>query len=265
MTNPAVATASRRRWLKGLAVAAVSPAALAEPPLGDARIVADAEPVAAGPRVALFQHGLTVDPAFLTLAEKAAEDLALKLGRPLDVLRMGPKINIYVSTAVGVSHVWKGYEHPSDPRAILFLNPRVVAGALNGSNATYVHEMTHLYAWRFASHTLREGLADHMALQWLPGAGVGPNAEGLAEAATGAVPAEMRELLGTTQPPPPWLRSDPARRRAYYAASYRFVKALVERQGLAVFMQLYDAPDPEAAMLRLYGSPREALVRAAGL
>jgi hypothetical protein len=127
------------------------------------------------------------DPAY-----SALEGL---VGRKLDTATLGPKIRIYVSSAVTVSHLWRGYNHPQDPKGIVFLNPWVYQAALRGTNATYAHEMAHLFTWRYRSHTLREGLADYLALQIHPGAGVGPNDSGYD--AHGTIPADMVEYLGT--------------------------------------------------------------------
>ena len=43
-------------------------------------------------------------------------------GRTLDTATLGPKIRIYVSDGVRVSHLWRGYNHPSDPKGIVLLN-----------------------------------------------------------------------------------------------------------------------------------------------
>jgi len=158
--------------------------------------------------------------------------------------------------------VWRGYEHPSDPKAVLFLNPRVAEAALGGANATYAHELAHLLTWRFHSHTLREGLADYLALQLHPGAAVGPNIQGYASPPS--VAPEIEDYLGTTKAPPIAVTSDIAFRRAYYYASYRFVRYLIERAGIAVFLTLYDAKDPESEFQRLYGAGRKELVLGAG-
>ena len=58
-------------------------------------------------------------------------------------------------------------------------------------------------------------------------------------------------------------QTDPSFRAAYYAASRRFVAHLVDRAGIATFLSLYDAEDPEARYEALYGASREALVREA--
>ena len=227
----------------------------------DQQIVQQSELVASGERVEIYQHAMKVDPALLKPAEDAYVQLEKLLGRKLDTATLGAKIRIYVSDAVGVSHVWNGYAHPDDPKGVVFLNLRTYTGALAGKNATYVHEMAHLFTWRFHSHTLREGLADYLALTVHPGAGVGPNPDGYDSAAT--MPAEIVEYLATTRPPPSWVTADAQRRRAYYYASYRLVKYLVEHGGMEQFMQLYDSDHPERDIARLYGANRERLVRMA--
>jgi hypothetical protein len=229
--------------------------------VSDQQIVQQAQLAVSGGHVELYQHGMTVDPAFLKSAEDAYGQLENLIGRKLDMATLGAKIRIYVSEAVPVSHVWKGYAHPEDPKGIVFLNSRAYLGALAGTNATYIHEMAHLFTWRFHSHTLREGLADYLALKIRPGAGVGPNPDGYDSAAQ--IPAEMAEYLGTTRPPPSWVTSDAQRRRAYYYASYRLVKYLIEQGGMDQFMQLYDSDHPERDIARLYGASREKLVRTA--
>lgn len=124
-----------------------------------------------------------------------------------------------------------------------------------------IDEMAHLYTWRYSSHTLRESLADYVAMQILPGAGLGPNIGGHDRSMK--IPSDIIDLLGSSRFPPEWVSSDIARRTAYYSASFRFVKYLVERQGLAVFMKLYDSDDPEQDYVSLYGAAREELARLA--
>jgi hypothetical protein len=131
----------------------------------DEQIVREAQLVASGARVDLFQHGLVVDPGLVEVAERALTRMEELLGQRLDESTLGPRIRIYVAAGTAVSHVWRGYEHRSDPKAMLFLNPKVAQLALTGANATYAHELAHLLTWRYYSHTLREGLADYLALQ----------------------------------------------------------------------------------------------------
>jgi len=93
--------------------------------------------------------------------------------------------------------------------------------------------LTHLFTWKYRSHTLREGIADYVALTILPGAAVGPN-EGEARNLS-RIPLEVLECLGTIKPIPGWVTTDPLRRSAYYFASYRFAKYLVEEGKLRYF------------------------------
>lgn len=181
--------------------------------MGDGQIIEEATLVTSGERVEVFQHGVQVDPEFLRVAEHAYSRLEALTGSKFDTVTLGPKIRMYVSSAVTISHVWRGYDHSRDPRGIGFLNPRVYGAALRGTNATYVHEMTQFLTCRFHSHTLREGLADYLALQVHPGAGVGPNVDGYDRSSP--IPTAIIEYLGTTRPPPPWLVSGVPRRRAY--------------------------------------------------
>ena len=109
----------------------------------------------------------------------------------------------------------------------------------------------------------RQGLADYLALQVHPGAGVGPNADGDDRRMT--IPPEVAECLGTTKAPPAWLGSDIDLRRAYYFASYRFVRALIEQAGMTTFLRLYDSDSTENELVTLYGATREELVRRAGI
>jgi hypothetical protein len=224
----------------------------------DSQIVKQAALVASGVRVDLFQLDAVADPALVGLAEAALSRMELALGRPLDTQTLGARVRIYVARATRVSHVWRGYEHPTDPQAALFLTPQVATLALAGTNATYAHELAHLLTWRFHSHTLREGLADYLALQIHPGAGVGPNKLGGAPAPL--LSAEICRYLGTTEAPPDALMTDPEFRRAYYYASYRFVDFLIRRGGMQTFLSLYDAAEPEHAFPKLYAVRREDLL-----
>ena len=233
------------------------------PAATDDEIVAQASLVAAGDRVEIYQHGVKVSSALLKIAETAYAKLEALTGRTLDTATLGPKIRIYVSNAIVVSHVWRGYQHPKDPQGVILLSGRAYPGALNGTNATYAHEMAHLFTWRYYSHTLREGLADYLALQIHPGAGVGPNPDGYA--ASARIPRDIAECLGTTKPPPAFVTSEMTFRRMYYFASFRFVKYLIETAGMATFLRLYDSDDPETEMTNLYGAPRAELLRRAGI
>ncbi len=238
-----------------------SVAAVPRRAVSDGEIAAQGRLVASGPRVEIYEHGVKVDPSFLGVMESVYGKVEAMTGLKLDTATLGPKVRVYVSDAVQISHVWKGYEHPSDPIGVVFLNPRVYSGAMAGKNATHIHELTHLFTWRFNSHTLREGIADYVALTVLPGAAVGPNPGG--GESSFEVPPEILELLGTTKPPPGWVSTDPVRRRAYYFASYRFVKYLIEMKGMETFRKLYVSEKPETAIKEFYGISREEAIQAA--
>jgi hypothetical protein len=204
---------------------------------------------------------MSIDPAFLKVMESAYEQVQDVTGLKLDTTTLGTKVRVYVSNAIAVSHVWRGYQHPTDPKAIIFLNLRAYQGAMSSKNATHVHELTHLFTWRYNSHTLREGIADYVALKILPGAAVGPNPGGNSTRLD--IPSEIVELLGTTKPPPEWVSTDPIRRGAYYFASYRFVKYLIETKDMETFWRLYQSENPENDIKRLYGLDRREAVQAA--
>ena len=218
---------------------------------------------AAGEHVDIYGDGLTVAPRFLVIAEEAYGQLQELTGRKFDTAVLGPKIRIIVSDAVTISHVWKGYDHPKDPRGIIFLNPRVYRRAVEGTDATYVHEMAHLLTWRFHSHTLREGIANYLAQRVRPGAGSGANPGGYDWSVK--VPEEITKYLGTTKEAPRRITSEPESRGVYYYACYRFVKYLVDTAGLEVFMKLYESPKPEAEFPKLYGVTRKELIARAGM
>lgn len=226
---------------------------------GDAQVVSRARVVAAGELIKLHEDGIKVDPAFLQTLEDAYRRIEKLLDRPFDKKTLGSPVRVYVTDAQVVSHVWNGYGHPRDPRGILFLNRTAYKGAVQRTNATFAHELTHLFTWRFHSHTLREGLADYIALTLYPGTAVGPNQAGYDLSAN--LPADVLDVLGTTAAPPSWVRTDRRMRALYYAGSYRLVKLLIAQGGLPKFLELYGSPDPEQAYLRLYGVPRAALLK----
>lgn len=181
-------------------------------------------------------------------------------------------IHVFVASDVTVSHVYGGYAHQQHARPYLYLSAeRVRAGA-----APYLHELTHLVAWRFGSHSLREGVAswvetaiaergehrgaalfgvtttrraDELALQMLaspaggrvlPWVGRGGFAD---RAITEATPANR------------------ASRAAYYVLSQSFAQHLVREAGVAAVARLYGAPDTEAAYVAVTGRDREAWIR----
>jgi hypothetical protein len=243
------------------AYAASIHAAVPRRTISDDQIVARAELVASGAYVEIYQHGLAVEPSFLNVMEKTYEEVQRVTGLQLDTATLGGKVRVYVTDAIGVSHVWKGYQHPSDPKAIIFLNLRAYHGAMAGRNATHAHELTHLFTWHYHSHTLREGIADYVALKIFPGTDVGPNPGG--GSARRTIAPEIIEHLGTTKPPPGWVSTDPTRRSDYYFASYRLVKYLIESKDMETFWKLYTSENPEIDINNLYGLDRREAVQAA--
>jgi hypothetical protein len=228
--------------------------------VSDEQILAQGQLVASGTYVEIYQHGAAIDASFLGVMESAYEQVQRVTGLKLDTATLGPKVRVYVSDALGISHVWRGYQHPRDPKAIVFLNSRAYQGAMSGTNATHVHELTHLFTWRYHSHTLREGIADYVALSVFPRAAVGPN-PGASVAVD--IPDEIVEHLGTTKPAPEWVSTDPNRRRAYYFASYRLVKYLIEKKDMETFWKLYRSENPEVDIRSLYGLDRREAAQAA--
>ena len=230
--------------------------------ISDEQLVAAAQLVASGAYVEIYQHGVAVEPAFLKIMESAYVEVQRITGLKLDTAILGSKVRVYVSDAIGVSHVWRGYQHPSDPKAVIFLNLRAYHGAMSGKNATHAHELTHLFTWDYRSHTLREGIADYVALKMFPGADVGPNAGGDSLARRN-ISTEIIEHLGTIKPAPGWVSTDPTRRSDYYFASYRLVKYLVESKDMETFWKLYASENPEIDIKSLYGLDRKEAIQAA--
>lgn len=243
-----------------LAMSAAAPTSAAPATTADdARVLAAASVVAEGERIVLLEDGLNVDPALLARCEQALATMEAALGRGVEHAVLGAKLRVVVSARVRISHVWGGYGHRDDPQGVLFLNPRVAAMAVRGVNATFAHELAHLLTWRYHSHSLREGLADWLALQVLPGAAVGPNGAG----DTPDVADAVATVLGSNAPPPAELSGDADFRAGYYYGSRRLVEHLIAQGGIERFLELYSAADTEAALQRLYGEDRAALVREA--
>jgi hypothetical protein len=192
------------------------------------------------------------------LTEQAYEQIKKTFIFQYDHQQLGDRIKIYCADAINVSHVHGGYLQAKDLLGHIYLNPRSAYGAIQGMNATYVHELTHLFTWNFYSHTLREGLADFVASSLHHGSAIGP------------VPVDFdlsnesfthySKYWATTKTPPRELRTDIDFRRGYYFSSRLFVKYLIEKYGLDAFMQLYDSPEPELGIETLYGQSRQALV-----
>ena len=100
--------------------------------ISDEQVVARAQLVASGAYIEVYQHGAVIEPSFLKMMESAYEEVQRVTGLKLDSATLGSKVRIYVSDAISVSHVWRGYQHPSDPKAIIFLNLRAYHGGHGG-------------------------------------------------------------------------------------------------------------------------------------
>ncbi len=98
--------------------------------ISDEQVVARAQLVANGAYVEIYQHGVVIEPSFLKMMESAYEEVQRVTGLKLDSATLGSTVRVYVSDAINVSHVWRGYHHPSDPKAIIFLNLRAYHGAM---------------------------------------------------------------------------------------------------------------------------------------
>ena len=177
------------------------------------------------------------------------------LGRTLDRARYGTdRIDVFVASGLGASHVYGGYAHMRHAKPWLYLDAaRVRAGA-----APYLHEATHLVAWRFGSHSLREGLASWVE-STVSATGEGEHsrlfgvrdvasADRLALAAVATVDGEaaLRAVGRTGAADRAITAGPPEARAAYYVLSQSFVRHLVERVGLATTLQLVESEAPDA-------------------
>ncbi len=208
----------------------------------DATVLNRAKLVSQTDRVEVYRDDADVEEGLAVTIDQLYVAIEDKLGRKFDTATLGKKIKVVVSNHVRVSHVWRGYQHMNDPQAVIFLNARAYNGFKSKTNATLVHEMTHLFTWRYNSHSLREGIADYVARAVMPDTAVGPN-----EANT--VPTRVdwaSKYFGSNLPAPPELTTDPEFRKNYYFSSYVLVKALIERTSMADFMRFYDSTYTDA-------------------
>jgi hypothetical protein len=223
---------------------------------GDDAILARAVLIDRSDRVELYGDGVEVEKDFIGTIDRLYRAIGDQLDRRFDEGTLGRRIKVVVSSSVRVSHVWQGYRHMADPRAVIFLNLRAYHGARSGSNATLAHELTHLFTWRYTSHSLREGLADFVARAVMPGASVGPNGPNVEPVrVTWAL-----TYLGSDQPAPSELTTDPEFRRLYYLSSYVLVKALVERTSMRAFLEFYEGAYSDAAFESTFGIGRGRLI-----
>jgi hypothetical protein len=126
-----------------LALTADTDAAVPRRSVSDEQIVAQGQLVASAAYVEIYQHRVAIDPSFLKVIESAYEEAQRVTGLKLDTATYGSKVRVYVSDAIGVSHVWRGYQHSTDPRAIIFLNLRVYQGAMSGKKSRSWFDQAH--------------------------------------------------------------------------------------------------------------------------
>jgi hypothetical protein len=212
--------------------------------------------VAQSDRIEVYRDGVDVDHDFIGSVEQLYLAIEAKLNRKFDEVTFGRKIKIVVSDSVKVSHVWRGYQHMTDPKAVVFLNARAYKGFQTKSNATLAHELTHLFTWKYNSHSLREGIADYIARAVMPNTAVGPN-----EANARPAPVDWAlKYLGSNYPPPSELLTDAEFRRNYYYLSYVLVNALIERSSMPDFLKFYDSIYSEALFESTFKIKRADLI-----
>lgn len=189
------------------------------------------------------------------------------LGVSLDTVHYGQsRVEVFVAGDLGISHVYGSYRHMSYNRPYLYLDAeKVVSG-----EAPYLHELTHLLAWSFGSHSLREGLASYIESV------IRAEAESTGSALFGAISpavADQQAAAKLTHPGAsevlPWIGKSgfapagvtsperPRIRALYYTLSQSFAQYLISRLGLEPFMAVYASPNPEEKLLQTTGMSLE--------
>lgn len=202
----------------------------------------------------------------LTLSEnieEAIEQLEEDLGRSYDVDHYeDDKIEVYVNSGRGVSHVEGGYDHPN------VTTPRMYLYYASVQHAPYVHELTHIIARDYNTLWLREGLAIVMNDR-LDGDSAFPNFgkdkhalaaefinDGMIDGQTMKVGAD-RVLTLIKHNGVPYFNGKPER-YGYYILSGSLVQYLIDEMGLETFMTLYDGEDPDVDIEEITGQSMEA-------
>lgn len=239
------------------------------------RLAGSASRHAAGDVVVLAEPG-TLTPAeadrFAETMARGVDAISALLGRGLDRERYGTDtLYVVISDAVTVSHVFGAYEHPAHPRPYLFLAPDRV----RDGTAPYLHEATHLLAWRFGSLSLREGFASYVEARVSAALGISsPGLFGVADTLDADVRAARVLQTPSAAAVLPWIgragtpdaavtsTADRRSRAAFYLLSQSFTQSLVRALGVDAFLEVYAAADPEAALLARTGRSREAWIDA---
>ena len=209
--------------------------------------------------------------AFAALVSDGVAAVERITARALDRARYGEeRIHVFVSRAVTVSHVYGSYDHQRHARPYLFLS----AAKVRRREAPYLHEATHLVAWRFGSHSLREGVASHVeSLAAAEGAGYAAGLFGVRDAASADSLARLAVSGAAAERVLPWVGgpgfapasvtspSDLEARAAYYVLSQSLAQFLARELGLATVLRLYEAEDTERAYVALTGRDRAAWTR----
>lgn len=204
--------------------------------------------------------------AFAQDLTRGVEGIERIVGRAFDAAHYAEDtIHVFVAHGVGASHVYAGYAHGRHDRPYLFLDAAKVAAG----EAPYLHELTHVVAWRFASHSLREGLASYVEMESARmGWGLSSGLFGMTDAE--AADRRAREMFATPaathvaphvgrggMPPREVTGGDPRSRGAYYVLSQSFVRYLVGQLGMHRVMRLYETAEADAAYAEITGIPLE--------
>ena len=242
-----------------------------------AQVAADDSTAAAirrdGLRIETPRAVVWVGPGALTEAEAAAFAERLEsglaaieslIGHGLDSARYGgTRVEAFVGAGVGISHVYGSYDHMKHARPWLFLD----AEKVRSGEAPYLHEATHLLAWKFGSHSLREGFASWVEAEIRSRtAGGGAAIFGATSPAEVDADARARLELSAASEVVPWIGRTgfapasvttprrPKIRATYYVLSQSFAQHLIREIGIADFLRVYASDDPERELERLSGT-----------
>ena len=190
------------------------------------------------------------------------------LGSTLDTDHYAPedRIHVFVADSIGVSHVYGSYAHMEHPRPYLFLD----AEKVRAGEAPYLHELTHILAWKFGSHSLREGLASYVEAAIRAELGMSSSAL-FGASSPEAIDAHAAERVGSPAAAEvlPWIGATgfapvsvttpnrPRLRATYYSLSQSFVQYMIRELSLDAFLQVYKSPEPPAELRRLTGRSLE--------